>query len=168
MIRHLRLFRLFGCTSGSMRRRGWSIGRTFLVGAGVVSRDGGVVQLSADRLSRAPAVKGWTFEEMVFLYGFSLVPLGVFNVFSWNLYLFADRYLIEGASTASCSGPSRPSSRSCSSPSAWSRCRRRRPASSRSSGRRGGSGSSSGRRTSCSSSSGRSAARRSISRSSSA
>ena len=46
--------------------------------------------------SRVPAVKGWTFEEMVFLYGFSLVPLGIFNVFSWNLYLFADRYLIEG------------------------------------------------------------------------
>src|SRR5215470_3948333 len=46
--------------------------------------------------SRVPAVRGWTFEEMVFLYGFSLVPLGVFNVFSWNLYLFADRYLIEG------------------------------------------------------------------------
>ncbi|HKF45625.1 MAG TPA: ABC-2 family transporter protein [Thermoanaerobaculia bacterium] len=46
--------------------------------------------------SRVPAVKGWKFEEMVFLYGFSLVPLGVFNVFSWNLYLFSDRYLIEG------------------------------------------------------------------------
>jgi len=46
--------------------------------------------------SRVPAVRGWTFEEMVFLYGFSLVPLGLFNVFSWNLYLFADRYLIEG------------------------------------------------------------------------
>src|SRR6266581_7531704 len=46
--------------------------------------------------SRVPAVQGWKFEEMVFLYGFSLVPLGLFNVFSWNLYLFADRYLIEG------------------------------------------------------------------------
>lgn len=46
--------------------------------------------------SRVPAVKGWKFEEMVFLYGFSLVPLGLFNVFSWNLYQFADRYLIEG------------------------------------------------------------------------
>ncbi|MFN2385297.1 MAG: ABC transporter permease [Thermoanaerobaculia bacterium] len=46
--------------------------------------------------SRVPAVTGWRFEEMVFLYGFSLVPLGIFNVFSWNLYLFADRYLIEG------------------------------------------------------------------------
>src|SRR5215472_1378724 len=46
--------------------------------------------------SRVPAVRGWSFPEMVFLYGFSLVPLGLFNVFSWNLYLFADRYLIEG------------------------------------------------------------------------
>jgi len=46
--------------------------------------------------SRVPAVRGWRFEEMVFLYGFSLVPLGLFNVLSWNLYLFADRYLIEG------------------------------------------------------------------------
>jgi len=46
--------------------------------------------------SRVPTVQGWSFPEMVFLYGFSLIPLGLFNVFSWNLYLFADRYLIEG------------------------------------------------------------------------
>jgi ABC-2 type transport system permease protein len=46
--------------------------------------------------SRLPAVRGWTFEEMVFLYGFSLIPLGLFNTLSWNLYLFSDRYLIEG------------------------------------------------------------------------
>lgn len=45
---------------------------------------------------RTPAIHGWTFPEMVFLYGFSLVPLGLFNVLSWNLYLFSDRYLIEG------------------------------------------------------------------------
>ena len=46
--------------------------------------------------SRVPALKGWKFEEMVFLYGFSLIPVGIFNVFSWNLWMFADRYLIEG------------------------------------------------------------------------
>ena len=46
--------------------------------------------------SRVPAVKGWSFEEMVYLYGFSLIPLGLFNVLSWNLYMFPDRYLIEG------------------------------------------------------------------------
>jgi ABC-2 type transport system permease protein len=47
-------------------------------------------------LSRGVAVRGWKFEEMVFLYGFSLIPLGIFNVFSWNLWMFPDRYLIEG------------------------------------------------------------------------
>ena len=46
--------------------------------------------------SRGPVVPGWKFEELVFLYGFSLIPLGVFNVLSWNLYQFSDRYLIEG------------------------------------------------------------------------
>lgn len=46
--------------------------------------------------SRLPAVRGWKFEEMVFLYGFSLIPVGIFNVFSWNLWMFPDRYLIEG------------------------------------------------------------------------
>ncbi|MFY9552293.1 MAG: ABC-2 family transporter protein [Thermoanaerobaculia bacterium] len=46
--------------------------------------------------SRVPAVKGWKFEEMVFLFGFSLIPLGIFNILSWNLYMFPDRYLIEG------------------------------------------------------------------------
>jgi ABC-2 type transport system permease protein len=46
--------------------------------------------------SRVPSLRDWKFEEMVFLYGFSLIPLGIFNVFSWNLWMFADRYLIEG------------------------------------------------------------------------
>jgi viologen exporter family transport system permease protein len=46
--------------------------------------------------SRVPALQGWNFPEMVFLYGFSLVPMGVFNMLSWNLWEFPDRYLIEG------------------------------------------------------------------------
>jgi viologen exporter family transport system permease protein len=46
--------------------------------------------------SRVPALSGWSYDEMIFLYGFSLIPLGVFNVLSWNLYLFSERYLIEG------------------------------------------------------------------------
>jgi len=32
----------------------------------------------------------------MFLYGFSLVPLGFFNVVSWNLYEFGELYIIEG------------------------------------------------------------------------
>jgi ABC-2 type transport system permease protein len=46
--------------------------------------------------SRVSALRDWKFEEMVFLYGFSLIPVGIFNVFSWNLWMFPDRYLIEG------------------------------------------------------------------------
>lgn len=46
--------------------------------------------------SRFPHLAGWTFPEIVFLYGFSLLPYGLFNVLSLNLYEFADRYLVEG------------------------------------------------------------------------
>ncbi len=46
--------------------------------------------------SRFPHLAGWSFPEIVFLYGFSLLPYGVFNVLSTNLYEFADRYLVEG------------------------------------------------------------------------
>jgi ABC-2 type transport system permease protein len=41
-------------------------------------------------------LKGWRFEEVVFLYGFSLIPYGLFNVLSLNLYDFGNNYIIEG------------------------------------------------------------------------
>lgn len=46
--------------------------------------------------SRFPHLAGWSFSEVVFLYGFSLLPYGLFSVLSLNLYEFADRYLTEG------------------------------------------------------------------------
>jgi ABC-2 type transport system permease protein len=46
--------------------------------------------------SRFPHLQGWSFPEIVFLYGFSMLPLGIFNILSLNLYDFADRYLAEG------------------------------------------------------------------------
>jgi viologen exporter family transport system permease protein len=46
--------------------------------------------------SRFPHLAGWTYPEIVFLYGFSLLPYGIFNVLSLNLYEFSDRYLTEG------------------------------------------------------------------------
>ncbi len=46
--------------------------------------------------ARVPTLQGWSFAEMVFLYGFSLIPMGIFNVLSWNLWQFPERYLIEG------------------------------------------------------------------------
>ncbi len=46
--------------------------------------------------SKIPKLQGWSFHEILFLYGFSLVPLGFFNVISWNLYEFGDLYIIQG------------------------------------------------------------------------
>ena len=46
--------------------------------------------------SKIPRLQDWTFDEVLFLYGFSLIPLGFFNVISWNLYDFSEIYVIEG------------------------------------------------------------------------
>lgn len=46
--------------------------------------------------SKVTALQGWSFPQMLFIYGFSLVPLGLFNLISVNLYGFGDRYIIEG------------------------------------------------------------------------
>lgn len=43
-----------------------------------------------------PQLAGWRFEEVLFLYGFSLIPYGLFNVVSTNLYEFGNTYIIEG------------------------------------------------------------------------
>jgi ABC-2 type transport system permease protein len=46
--------------------------------------------------TKIPRLQDWSFYEILFLYGFSLIPLGFFNVVSWNLYEFGDLYIIEG------------------------------------------------------------------------
>lgn len=46
--------------------------------------------------SKIPRLQGWSFYEILFLYAFSLIPLGLFNVLSWNLYQFGDLYVIQG------------------------------------------------------------------------
>jgi len=46
--------------------------------------------------TKIPRLAGWRFEEVVFLYGFSLVPFGLFNVVSMNIYEFGSNYIIEG------------------------------------------------------------------------
>ena len=45
---------------------------------------------------RIPHLQGWSFEEILFIYGFSLIPMGLFNIISLNLYEFGDTYIIEG------------------------------------------------------------------------
>jgi ABC-2 type transport system permease protein len=46
--------------------------------------------------SRIPQLKGWKFEEVLFIYGFSLLPMGLFNIVSLNLYEFGEIYIVEG------------------------------------------------------------------------
>lgn len=45
---------------------------------------------------RAPEIAGWTFDEILFLYGFGLIPLALFNMVSVNLYFFGQLYIVEG------------------------------------------------------------------------
>jgi ABC-2 type transport system permease protein len=46
--------------------------------------------------SKVPELKGWTFDQVLFIYGFSLVPSGLFNIVSINLYRFAEHYIADG------------------------------------------------------------------------
>jgi ABC-2 type transport system permease protein len=57
-----------------------------------------VIQLAvlATLFSKVKALDGWSFEQVLFIYGFSLLPLGLFNIVSINLYRFSDQYIIQG------------------------------------------------------------------------
>ncbi len=46
--------------------------------------------------SKVDSLKGWSYHQVLFIYGFSLVPLGLFNLTSINLYGFSDKYIIQG------------------------------------------------------------------------
>jgi ABC-2 type transport system permease protein len=46
--------------------------------------------------TRIPHLQGWSFDEILFIYGFSLIPMGLFNIVSLNLYEFGDSYIVEG------------------------------------------------------------------------
>ena len=42
-----------------------------------------------------PTLAGWTRDEMVFVYGFFMVPYGIFSCF-FNLWNFSERYIVKG------------------------------------------------------------------------
>ena len=46
---------------------------------------------------RVPRLMDWSFDEILFLYGFGLIPMALFNVVSINLYYFGDRYIVQGS-----------------------------------------------------------------------
>jgi ABC-2 type transport system permease protein len=45
---------------------------------------------------KVPQLAGWTLPEVVFLWGFTQIPYGLFNIISLNLYDFGNNYIIEG------------------------------------------------------------------------
>jgi len=45
--------------------------------------------------SHTTSIKGWTREEVIFIYGYFLVPFAVFTAF-FNLWEFNERYIIKG------------------------------------------------------------------------
>jgi len=45
---------------------------------------------------KVEALGGWSYEQVLFIYGFSMLPLGLFNLVSINIYRFSERYIIEG------------------------------------------------------------------------
>lgn len=94
LIRHLELLFAYFVQYAKVRM---SYRADFLIGlatslAATIFALGFVVVL----FSKIPRLGGWRFEEVLFLYGFSLIPFGLFNVFSLNLYEFGSTYIIEG------------------------------------------------------------------------
>jgi viologen exporter family transport system permease protein len=94
MKRHFRLFVLYFAQYAKVRLayKGDFIIAFFSSMAATVLGFGFVLVL----FTKIPKLQDWSFYEILFLYGFSLLPLGFFNVVSWNLYEFGDIYIIEG------------------------------------------------------------------------
>ncbi len=94
MKRHLRLFGLYFAQYAKVRLayKADFIIAFFSSMAATVLGFGFVLVL----FTKIPKLQDWSFYEILFLYGFSLLPLGFFNVVSWNLYEFGDIYIIEG------------------------------------------------------------------------
>jgi ABC-2 type transport system permease protein len=94
MKRHLRLFALYFAQYAKVRLeyKGDFFIAFFSSMAATVLGFGFVLVL----FTKIPKLQDWGFYEILFLYGFSLIPLGFFNVVSWNLYQFGDIYIIQG------------------------------------------------------------------------
>lgn len=47
-------------------------------------------------ISNIPSLNGWTFEQMAFLYGFCLLPKSIDHVFTDNIWMISNGYIIKG------------------------------------------------------------------------
>lgn len=89
--------RIFGAYFGQFVKMRLAYRMDFLVDTMAVSFSM-VIQLAVLSVlfSKIRALEGWSFEQVLFIYGFSLLPLGLFNLISVNFYGFADKYIIGG------------------------------------------------------------------------
>ncbi len=89
--------RIFGAYFGQFIKMRLAYRMDFLVDTLAVSFSM-VIQLAVLTVlfSKIRALDGWSFEQVLFIYGFSLLPLGLFNLISVNFYGFADKYIIGG------------------------------------------------------------------------
>lgn len=46
--------------------------------------------------ARIRSLGGWSIDQLVLIHGFSMIPLGLFNLVSSNLWNFSERHLVEG------------------------------------------------------------------------
>lgn len=44
-----------------------------------------------------PTLQGWSRDEVLFIYGYSMIATAIFSTCSLNLYQFSDRYIIQGS-----------------------------------------------------------------------
>src|SRR5471030_162552 len=42
------------------------------------------------------SLKDWNKQEVFFIYGFSLIPMALFDAFAMNFYMFSDKYIVQG------------------------------------------------------------------------
>src|SRR6188472_2415120 len=47
-------------------------------------------------VSKTPTLQGWTQYELLFVLGFSMVPISLFHTFCGNLYQLSNTYIIQG------------------------------------------------------------------------
>ena len=47
-------------------------------------------------LSKIPSLNGWTFDELIFIYGFSQIPRGIDHLLTDNIWIIAWRLVVTG------------------------------------------------------------------------
>lgn len=94
MVRYLRLYRLFLAQyiKSLMEYRGdfllGLIGFLFVQGVGII-----FLQLVFNTI---PSLQGWTFYEILFIYGFAQIPRGIDHIFTDYLWIFSWKTIAKG------------------------------------------------------------------------